>query len=125
MALGCYARQYYIRSPLGWLKDTAPRLPEAMSEYIRVAGPWEMVCMGFMSPISLASVEVHDYILINVDYLTRFLNATASVQSTAEELKLYVGHPEDGWSKLGVVVSSTDKPTMFHRQEKLDYCRQR
>ncbi|UKZ61038.1 uncharacterized protein TrAtP1_002312 [Trichoderma atroviride] len=57
-----------------------------MSEYIRVAGPWEMVCMGFMSPISLASVEVHDYILINVDYLTRFLNATASVQSTAEEV---------------------------------------
>lgn len=55
-----------------------------MSRHIGVAEPWEIVCMDFVGPISPASVEGHSYILVNVDYLTRFrarekLSSTPSV----------------------------------------------
>lgn len=66
-------------------QQTAPRLPIVMSEHIRVVDLGNGV-HDFMSPSSPAFVEGRAYILINVDYLIRSLNAIATAQSTAEEV---------------------------------------
>lgn len=55
-----------------------------MSKYIGVAEPWDIVYIDFMGPITPVSADSYAYILINIDYLTRFLNATATVKATAE-----------------------------------------
>lgn len=47
---------------------------------------WEMICIDYISPVSPAIREGHSYILINVDYLSRFLITTAYKLATAEEV---------------------------------------
>lgn len=42
--------------------------------------------MDYVGPISPLSIDGHSYILINVDYLLRFLIATACRLATGEEV---------------------------------------
>lgn len=47
---------------------------------------WEIVCIDYIGPVSPATRGGHSYILINVDYLSRFLITTAYMLAPAEEV---------------------------------------
>ena len=78
-------------------QQTAPRLPRHTPRATLVLQPWRMVAMDFLGPINPPTRDGKRFVLLAVDYFTRFLCAKALKEATAE---LVVETWESDWGSI-------------------------
>ncbi|KAF5012459.1 hypothetical protein FDECE_1511 [Fusarium decemcellulare] len=83
----------YCRSCLV-CQQTSPRLPRSLPNSIAKLGPWDMVAMDYLGPITPTSSKGHAYILLIADYMTRFIGGAVHLKANAEEV---AREWESGW----------------------------